>query len=368
MFIKQIKKNKLLNALQKIIGIVERKQPLPILSNVLIEKTGLNIRLVATDLEIQIATQFDDENQTFSDTAITVAAKKLQEILKVLPEESLVELETYQNRLLVKVNRSKFTLQTLPAQDFPKILEKLEQSIKVQISQGKIKKLLNVVHYAMAQQDIRYYLNGVLLVVDGKFLKLIATDGHRLAYVITKLDQEYTKREVILPRKTINELIRLLSETEEQITFELAENQVRMIFADVILTSKVIDGKFPEYERVIPNYTNQLLLNRLEILQALQRAAVLSNEKFKGVRFVLTEKNLRIISNNNEQEEAQEDMEIEYQGIALDVGFNVNYLMEGLNNIAAPIVKFSFGDANSSILITIPENEEFKYVVMPMRI
>jgi DNA polymerase-3 subunit beta len=368
MFIKPIKKDKLLNALQKIVGIVERKQPLPILSNVLIEKTGLNIHLIATDLEIQIATQFTDENQVISDIAITVAAKKLQEILKVLPEGSLVELEIHQNRLLVKVNKSKFTLQTLPAQDFPKILEKLEQSVKIPIKQGKLKKLLSMVQYAMAQQDIRYYLNGVLLVIDGNFLKLIATDGHRLAYVITKFEQEYSKREVILPRKTINELIRLLNETEDQITFELAENQVRMTFSDVILTSKVIDGKFPDYERVIPNYTNQLLLNRNEILQALQRAAVLSNEKFKGVRFVLTEKNLRIISNNNEQEEAQEDMEIDYQGTALDVGFNVNYLMEGLNNVTAPIIKFSFGDANSSILITIPDNEEFKYVVMPMRI
>jgi DNA polymerase-3 subunit beta len=368
MFIKQIKKDKLLNALQKIVGIVERKQPLPILSNVLIEKTGLNIHLIATDLEIQIATQFTDENQIISDIAITVAAKKLQEILKVLPEGSLIELEIHQNRLLAKVNKSKFTLQTLPAQDFPKILEKLEQSVKISIKQGKLKKLLSMVQYAMAQQDIRYYLNGVLLVIDGNYLKLIATDGHRLAYVITKLEQEYSKREVILPRKTINELIRLLNETDDQITFELAENQVRMTFSDVILTSKVIDGKFPDYERVIPNYTNQLLLNRNEILQALQRAAVLSNEKFKGVRFVLTEKNLRIISNNNEQEEAQEDMEINYQGTALDVGFNVNYLMEGLNNVTAPIIKFSFGDANSSILITIPDNEEFKYVVMPMRI
>lgn len=368
MFIKNIKKESLLNPLQKIIGIVERKQPIPILSNVLIEKTGSNVRFVTTDLEIQIATQFTDVNQTSYDTAITVAAKKLQEILKVLPEGSLVTLDIHENRLVVKVNKSKFTLQTLPAQDFPKILEQLEQAVKVQIEQGKLKKLLGMVQYAMAQQDIRYYLNGVLLVIEGNFLKLIATDGHRLAYVITKLDQEYAKREIILPRKTINELIKLLAETEEKITFELAENQVRMTFSDIILTSKVIDGKFPDYERVIPNYTNQLTLNRIEILQALQRAAILSNEKFRGVRFVLTEKNLRIISNNSEQEEAQEDMEIDYQGIALDVGFNVNYLMEGLNNTATQTVIFSFGDANSSILITIPDNEEFKYVVMPMRI
>ncbi|MFZ1319740.1 MAG: DNA polymerase III subunit beta [Candidatus Nitrotoga sp.] len=368
MFIEKIEKDNLLNPLQKIIGIVERKQPLPILSNVLIQKTGSNIHFVATDLEIQIATQFIDVNQIGPDTAITVAAKKLQEILKVLPEGSKVTLDVNENRLLVKVNKSKFTLQTLPAQDFPKVLEQLEQAVKVQIEQDKLKKLLGMVQYAMAQQDIRYYLNGVLLVIDGHFLKLIATDGHRLAYIVTKLDQEYPKREIILPRKTVNELIKLLAETEEKITFELAENQVRMNFSNIVLISKVIDGKFPDYERVIPNYTNQLTLNRIEILQALQRAAILSNEKFRGVRFVLTEKNLRIISNNSEQEEAQEDMEINYQGIALDVGFNVNYLMDGLNNATTQTVIFSFGDANSSILITIPGNEEFKYVVMPMRI
>ena len=368
MFIEKIEKDNLLNPLQKIIGIVERKQPLPILSNVLIQKTGSNIHFVATDLEIQIATQFIDVNQIGPDTAITVAAKKLQEILKVLPEGSKVTLDVNENRLLVKVNKSKFTLQTLPAQDFPKVLEQLEQAVKVQIEQDKLKKLLGMVQYAMAQQDIRYYLNGVLLVIDGHFLKLIATDGHRLAYIITKLDQEYPKREIILPRKTVNELIKLLAETEEKITLELAENQVRMTFSNIVLISKVIDGKFPDYERVIPNYTNQLTLNRIEILQALQRAAILSNEKFRGVRFVLTEKNLRIISNNSEQEEAQEDMEINYQGIALDVGFNVNYLMDGLNNATTQTVIFSFGDANSSILITIPGNEEFKYVVMPMRI
>lgn len=368
MFIEKIEKDNLLNPLQKIIGIVERKQPLPILSNILIQKTGSNIRFVATDLEIQIATQLTDVNQIGPDTAITVAAKKLQEILKVLPEGSKVTLDVNENRLLVKVNKSKFTLQTLPAQDFPKVLEQLEQAVKVQIEQDKLKKLLGMVQYAMAQQDIRYYLNGVLLVIDGHFLKLIATDGHRLAYIVTKLDQEYPKREIILPRKTVNELIKLLAETEEKITFELAENQVRMTFSNIVLISKVIDGKFPDYERVIPNYTNQLTLNRIEILQALQRAAILSNEKFRGVRFVLTEKNLRIISNNSEQEEAQEDMEINYQGIALDVGFNVNYLMDGLNNATTQTVIFSFGDANSSILITIPGNEEFKYVVMPMRI
>jgi len=225
-----------------------------------------------------------------------------------------------------------------------------------------------MVQFSMAQQDIRYYLNGVLLVVEGEFLKLIATDGHRLAFTRTKLSKEYSKREVILPRKTVNELIKLLEESSDPITLDLGENQVKTTFSDVILVSKVIDGKFPDYERVVPNYTNHLVLNRVVILQALLRAAILSNEKFRGVRFVLTENNLRIISSNSEQEEAQEEMELEYHGQALDIGFNVNYLLDGLNSTTSETITFSFGDPNSSILITVPGNDDFKYVVMPMRI
>lgn len=368
MFIEKIEKEILLKPLQTVIGIVERKQPLPILSNVLIEKIGETLRFVATDLEIQITTQISDVKQKGADAAITVGAKKLQEILRVLPDESKVSLDVQDSRIQVKVNKSRFSLQTLPAQDFPKVSEQLDQAEKVQVEQGQLKKLIGMVQYAMAQQDIRYYLNGVLLIVDGKYLKLIATDGHRLAYTSAELDGEYPKREVILPRKTVNELVKLLAETNDKITFELAENQVRITFSDIVLTSKVIDGKFPDYERVVPNYTNHLVLNRRVILQALQRAAILSNEKFRGVRFVLTEKNLRIISSNSEQEEAQEDMETDYHGDALDIGFNVNYLLDGLTNIDAEEIVFSFGDPNSSILITIPENDEFKYVVMPMRI
>ena len=368
MFIEKIDKDVLLKPLQTVIGIVERKQPLPILSNVLIEKTGANLRFMATDLEIQITTHINDANQKGEDKAITVAAKKLQEILRVLPDGSKVTLDIQDSRLQVKVNKSRFSLQTLPAQDFPKVSEQLEQAEQVQVEQKQLKKLFGMVQYAMAQQDIRYYLNGVLLIIDGIFLKLVATDGHRLAFTSTKLDKEYPKHEAILPRKTVSELVKLLADSEEKITFDLAEKQVKIAFSDVILTSKVIDGKFPDYERVVPNYTNHLTLDRLIILQALQRAAILSNEKFRGVRFVLTEKNLRIISSNSEQEEAQEDMETDYHGPALDIGFNVNYLLDGLNNATAQTVTFSFGDPNSSILITVPGNDEFKYVVMPMRI
>jgi DNA polymerase-3 subunit beta len=368
MFIEKIEKDVLLKPLQTVIGIVERKQSLPILSNVLIEKTGTNLRFIATDLEIQISTEINDPSQTSADASITVAAKKLQDILRILPEESKVTMDILDSRLQVKASKSKFSLQTLPAQDFPRVAEQLENAEKVQIEQRQIKKLFGLVQYAMAQQDIRYYLNGVLLVIDGAYLKLVATDGHRLAFTAAKLDREYPKREVILPRKTVNELCKLLQDTEDKIIFELAQNQVRITFSDVVVTSKVIDGKFPDYERVIPKYSNHLTLNRLVIAQALQRAAILSNEKFRGVRFVLTEKNLRIISSNSEQEEAQEDMEADYHGAALDIGFNVNYLLDGLNNAAAENITLSFGDPNSSILITVPGNDDFKYVVMPMRI
>jgi len=370
MFIDKIEKATLLKPLQTVMGVVERKQPLPILSNVLIEKRGNSLQLTTTDLEIQISTQINDHQPANTDEAITVGAKKLLEILRISPEDSKISLEVKDNKLQIKINKSRFTLQTLPPTDFPKISVTTTETQHFQFPQEQLKKLINMVQYAMAQQDIRYYLNGVLLVIDGTSLKLIATDGHRLAFIETKITNENIKpkQEIILPRKTIGELVKLLSETEEPIKFEIAENQVRMHFSNISLVTKIIDGKFPDYDRVIPNYTNHLTLNKLTIIQALQRAAILSNEKFKGIRFVLTEKNLRLISSNNEQEESQEDIEIDYVGVALDIGFNVNYLLDGLNNVQEDTVIFSFGDANSSILLTVPGNNSFKYVVMPMRI
>lgn len=367
MFIEKIDRDELLKPLQTVVGIVERKQPLPILSNVLIEKNANNIKFVATDLEIQIATQQNIELNTEEGT-VTVSAKKLQEILRVLPEKSKISLEIKENKILIKTNKSRFSLQTLPSKDFPVISNQLDGATNINIKQGLLKKLLGLVQYAMAQQDIRYYLNGVLLLIEGNQIRLIATDGHRLAYVCSKLDQNYNKQEVILSRKTVNELTKLLTDSEETVNLEVAEKQVRFSFSNIILTSKIIDGKFPDYERVIPIYTNHLILDRLSILQALQRAAILSNEKFRGVRFVLTEKTLRIISSNSEQEEAQEEIENDYHGPALDIGFNVNYLLDGLNSTSAQSVTFSFGDPNSSILMTVEGDDEYKYVVMPMRI
>lgn len=368
MFIKEVNKETILKPLQVVIGIVERKQTLPILSNVLIENQDGKMRFTATDLEIQITTTIDTEASVGQTTSFTVGGKKLQEILRVLPDQSKITIDTKENKAQIKTNKSRFSLQTLPSQDFPKLSNQLENAKKIVLPQKELKSLLLSVQYAMAQQDVRYYLNGVLLIVDGNKLKAVATDGHRLAYNAGAIEGRYEKQEIILPRKAVTELSKLLSDNDESVELEFSQQQVKATFSGITLITKVIEGKFPDYERVIPKYDNHLNMERIVIQQALQRAAILSNEKFRGVRFVLTEKNLSIISSNSEQEEAQEEIETDYHGEALDIGFNVNYLMDGLNNINSGTATFSFGDPNSSILMTIPDNQEFRYVVMPMRI
>ncbi|MGB8518115.1 MAG: DNA polymerase III subunit beta [Gallionella sp.] len=369
MFIEKTEKQSLLKPLQVVIGIVERKQTLPILSNVLIEKIGGKLRFTATDLEIQITTTGVIPNKEDNSESVTVAGKKLQEILRILPDQSEISVELKDSKALIKANKSRFSLQTLPFQDFPKLSNQIVDAKKISLSQIKLKSLLLSIQYAMAQQDVRYYLNGVLLIVDGNKLKAVGTDGHRLAYNVAEIQGNYEKQEIILPRKAVTELSKLLNDKDDDIVeVEFSSQQVKIEFSGITLVSKIIDGKFPDYERVIPKYTNQLLINRVQIQQALQRAAILSNEKFRGIRFVLTEKKLTIISSNSEQEEAQEEIETNYQGEAMDIGFNVNYLMDGLNNIDGEFATFSFGDTNSSVLITTSENLEFRYVVMPMRI
>lgn len=367
MFIEKISRDVFLKSLQMVSGVVERKQPLPILSNVLLEKKNDELHFLATDLEIQIETRLPYEN-TGQSESITVPARKLQDVLRVLPDGGLISLDIKESKLQVKLGKSKFSLQTLPPQDFPRMNEQSGKSESVELPQKELKTLLECVQYAMALQDIRYYLNGVLMVLENNKIKLVATDGHRLAYACQDFEYEAPKKEVILSRKTVSELSKLLTENEQPIKIEFMDKQVRIGLGNTTITSKVIDGKFPDYERVIPEYDNHLDLERLALVYALQRVAVLSNEKFRGVRFVLTEKNLKIISNNSEQEEAQEEIDTDYHGPALDIGFNVNYLLDGIQCVGSEKIRLSFGDSNSSLLITVPEKQNFKYVVMPMRI
>ena len=368
MFIEKTDKETILKPLQVVTGIVERKQTLPILSNVLMEKSPGKIRFTATDLEIQITTSIEVEKDDGETSAITLGGKKIQEILRILPEQSKISIETKENKAVLKSNKSRFSLQSLPSQDFPKLNSQLTDSKTIKLSQAVLKKLFHSVQYSMAQQDVRYYLNGVLMIIEGDKLKVVATDGHRLAYNAGSVEGNHEKQEIILPRKAILELTKLMEDSDEMIELEFSAQQLKATFSGITLVTKVIDGKFPDYERVIPKYENNLAMDRVTIQQALQRAAILSNEKFRGVRFVLTEKNLSIISSNSEQEEAQEEIETEYHGEGIDIGFNVNYLMDGLNNISSEKAVFWFGDPNSSILMTNPDNEEFRYVVMPMRI
>jgi len=368
MKILNIDKDVLLKPLQAVSGIVERRHTLPILSNVMLEAKGMDLNLVATDLEIQISTS-TKMDQAQSDYAVTASARKLQDILRALPDKTLVTLDVQEGRLQVKAGKSKFNLQTLPSQDFPRLAQSGSPIASVSMPQKVFRELLSLVQYGMAQQDIRYYLNGLLLVADGAQLTMVATDGHRLAYASTVLGQEVQKSEVIIPRKAILELAKLLQDVEEEVEVQFLPNQVRFIFSGIDVISKVVDGKFPDYTRVIPtNYKKHFAIGRIVLQQALQRASILSNEKFRGVRWVLTPNSLRIICSNAEQEEAEEELNIDYAGDPLDIGFNVVYLLDVLNNLDTTEIDCAVGDANSSMLISVPGNKDFKYVVMPMRI
>jgi DNA polymerase-3 subunit beta len=290
--------------------------------------------------------------------------------LRALPESAIVKLDWADNRLTLTAGKSRFNLQTLPAEDFPMMNVAQEVNATFSLRQDQLKLMLSQVQYAMAIQDIRYYLNGLLLQTEGNQLRLVSTDGHRLAFAgITLEDANLPKAEVILPRKTVLELFKLLSHPEDNITVELLSNQVRVQSGDTVVVSKVVDGKFPDFTRVIPLDNDKLfLINRTTLLGALERAAILANEKFRGVRLQLKPGLLSVLCSNNEQEEAQEDVEIAYQGEALEVGFNITYLMDVLRNVQVDDFQLAFGNANQSTLFTIPDNPDFKYIVMPMRI
>ncbi len=361
-------RDNLLGPLQAVCGIVEKRHTLPILSNVLIEKNGDQLTLLATDIEIQIKTHAIGA-QGADQAAVTVAARKLQDILRSLPESAEVSLSLEDKRMQIRASKSRFNLQTLSADDYPRMASGDGEQTHLQLTQKQFKRLIGFVQYAMAQQDIRYYLNGLLLVVSGNELRAIATDGHRLAYASEVLPENLSHTEVILPRKTVMELSRLLGDNDDVLNIKLSPNQATFSFGDIELVSKLIDGKFPDYERVIPqNHHKVVTLARTTLLQSLLRAAILTNEKFRGVRVVLATDSLKIISSNADQEEAQEELEVAYEGDALDIGFNVTYLLDVLNNVSVDDVEIRLVDSNSSALITLPGNDRFKYVVMPMRI
>lgn len=368
MLVLNCQKETLLKPLQAVVGVVERKHTLPILSNILVENSEGRTALIATDLELQITTWMEGDGE--KDTAFTVAARKLLDITRSLPDETGMALDLNNEQVRIQAGKSRFNLQTLPAKDFPKLQSSEGDGFELEVSASKLRKLLARAQYAMAVQDIRYYLNGMLFQLQGGKLVVAATDGHRLAVDAIELETEVAQpTEVILPRKTVMELIKLLGEDDEKVRIRIGSNQVVFSHPNFELRSKVVDGKFPDYQRVVPvGYEKHFDINRQRLHQSLARAAILTNDKYRGVRMAMTAATLRIACSNNEQEEAQEELEIDYAFDPLDIGFNVQYIQDVLNNLDVEAVRCQFGDANSSMLITVPGDEHFRYVVMPMRI
>jgi len=368
MIVLKAAQEKILSALQAVSGIVERRHTLPILANVLIRKNGGQIEFTTSDLEIQVRTSAELGGDA-SSFATTVGARKLIDILRSLPSDQTVTLSSTQTKLTLVGGKSRFTLQTMPADDFPLVQESADFGPMFSVPQKTLKNLVAQVHFAMAVHDIRYYLNCILFVAEGKSLTLVATDGHRLALAQATLEHDIPKQEVILPRKTVLELQRLLKDEDTPIEMRFAPNQAKFSFAGMEFVSKLVEGKFPDYNRVIPkNHKNKVTLGRSPFLQSLQRAAILTSEKFKGVRVNIEPGTLRIASSNAEQEEAMEELEIDYGGDAIEIGFNVTYLIDALTNMGQEMVTMELQDTNSSALITVPDQACFKYVVMPMRI
>jgi DNA polymerase-3 subunit beta len=347
-------------------GVVERRQTMPILANVLLVAKDGNVAVTATDLEVELVANAEVEVEGAGE--VTVPGRKLLDICRALPEEASLSIALSGEKLAIKSGRSKFSLMTLPAADFPTI-EDINAGQTLGLPQATLCKLLDKTHFSMAQQDVRYYLNGLLVETDGKHLRAVATDGHRLALCQVKLDgKKMPEQQVIVPRKGVLELQRLMS-GEGNVDLQLGSNHIRIELEGIRFTSKLIDGRFPEYERVIPQDTsNELSADRDLFKGALQRTAILSNEKYRGIRLIIRDSGVVLQAHNPEQEEAEEELEVAYKGEDIEIGFNVNYLLDALGAIESGDVTLSVVDGNSSCLLREPGNDDCKYVVMPMRL
>jgi len=362
-----IKREKLLPLIQAVVGVVERRQSLPVLSNLLVTLAKGEIRLTATDMEVELVSIMKLAES--KEAEFTLPAKKLLDICRALPEEADINISFDGDRAQILSGKSRFTLAILPAQEYP-IIEMQDTVAEFSITQSAFKDLLEKTAFAMAQQDVRYYLNGLLLEVESDRIRAVATDGHRLALhdIECKTGVE-SIAQIIVPRKGAMELVRLLEGGEEELKVQLSNNHIRIVLSDLIFTSKLIDGKFPDYDRVIPEPGDTPVFADRELLrQSLTRASILSNEKYKGVRIQLTKGKLNALAHNPEQEEAEEEVEVDYQGQEIEIGFNVSYLLDALNIIKTKKVKINIQDPNSSCLLSSDTDATSKYVVMPMRL
>jgi len=356
-----------IEALQLVAGAVEKRQTLPVLSNVLLEAREGVVRLTGTDLEVELSTTIPLDNMDASGD-ITLPAKKLLDIVKSLSAEKTIELFLQEGRMILKSGRSRFTLSTLPAADFPHVEEGVG-TLNLSIPCPVLSDMIDRTHFAMAQQDVRYYLNGMFFQLEDKSLQMVATDGHRLAMAEYKgVDEEITQG-IIVPRKGMLELGRLVSGRSDNVELTLGTNHIKLEVDQIRFTSKLIDGKFPDYNRVIPRNTDKTIVVEKSLLkEGLQRAAILSNEKFKGVRLMVSSQTLTLLSNNPEQEEAEIEVPAEVEGDELEIGFNVQYLIDVVNSCRVEKIKIMLGDVNSSCMIQEVEGSEALYVIMPMRL
>jgi DNA polymerase-3 subunit beta len=355
----------LLKPLQAVIGVVERRQTMPILSNVLLVAKGNELAVTATDLEVELVAQTEVSVETAGE--ITVSGRKLLDICRALPDGSTIDISVNGEKVVIRSGRSKFSLATLPAAEFPTV-EDIKAGQTIEVEQSVLARLIEKTHFSMAQQDVRYYLNGMLLETGGKHLRAVATDGHRLALCEAEVSGSLEEQQVIVPRKGVLELQRLMT-GEGSLNLELGPNHVRVQLDGIRFTSKLIDGRFPEYDRVIPKESsNELTANREVFRGALQRTAILSNEKYRGIRLIIRDSGVVMQAHNPEQEEAEEELEVSYSGEDIEIGFNVNYLLDALGAVDDDEVTLSVLDGNSSCLIRQPGKDECKFVVMPMRL
>ncbi len=368
----KLNRTTLLDSLLIVQGVVERRERLPILGNILIVLRDDTISLSATDMEIELVARLDASESNAGE--VTVPARKLLDICRTLPDDATVELNAGENRAVLRAGRSRFTLNTLPAADFP-TTEAIEGQVEASVAQRDLKELIERTHFAMANQDVRYYLNGLLLEFHGPRLRAVATDGHRLAQAEVGLQKAPTGKEVhqcIVPRKGVQELLRLIQSSDEPVDIVVGKASLRAILGDVTFTSRLIEGRFPDYNRVIPRSDQcdkEAEVDRETVRRSLQRAAILSNEKYRTVRLSFSTSTLQVTANNPDHEEAEDEVDIRYTGDAVEIGFNVGYLIDALGVLPSETVSFHLSDPGSSCLLT-PKDDDgaCRYVVMPMRL
>jgi len=361
-----IERERLLKPLGYVANVVEKRQTLPILGNVYLKQSGGSLVVIGTDLETEVMTRID--NTKGQDGECTVTARKLFDICRTLPEQATIEIASVENKVTVHSGRSRFTLQGLAAAEFPRVeVDRWETQLEIQ--QSALHGLLEKTAFAMAQQDVRYYLNGLLLEVDDKRLTAVATDGHRLAKTELLLPKAGGSRQAIVPRKAIMELIRFLGDGDEKVDVEINPNHIRVRTGAMVFTSKLIDGRFPDYDKVIPaGLDTHIIVDKGEFHDILARTAILTNEKFRGVRIALSKGKMTVSAHNPDQEEATDEMQVDYDGADLEIGFNVGYLMDALKALASEKVDFGVQDPNSSCTVVAPKDPSTLYLVMPMRL